>query len=238
VASRLDAALVRSRIYTGSSLPVGIYYLAKTDRPGVEPLKESDMTKDEAAEREGSSPLTTRGKPTKFTPERLQQIINLVERGKSRDEIADILDVPAGSLQVTCSRLGISLRRPKISNGVCFEQKRKPLCENVSLIIHHSNDHDGRAPLQRTQEQSQGNSQSEPAEPALIATSQQERANKPAARSTTAAIRFQYGGMERTDELSLTVDMIGQLALEAALRRVSIGELIAELITAMVNKDL
>jgi hypothetical protein len=32
--------------------------------------------------------------------------------------------------------------------------------------------------------------------------------------------------------------MIGQLALEAALRRVSIGELIAELITAMVNKDL
>jgi hypothetical protein len=31
--------------------------------------------------------------------------------------------------------------------------------------------------------------------------------------------------------------MIGQLALEAALRRVGIGELIAELIT-MVNKDL
>jgi hypothetical protein len=57
----------------------------------------------------GPQPLTTRGKPTKFTPERLLQIINLVERGKSRDDIADILGVTAGSLQVTCSRLGISV---------------------------------------------------------------------------------------------------------------------------------
>jgi DNA-binding NarL/FixJ family response regulator len=43
------------------------------------------------------------GRPTKFTPERLQQIRNLVERGKSREEIAEILDVTVGSLQVTCS---------------------------------------------------------------------------------------------------------------------------------------
>jgi DNA-binding NarL/FixJ family response regulator len=36
------------------------------------------------------------GRPTKFTPERLQQIRNLVERGKSREEIAEILDVTVG----------------------------------------------------------------------------------------------------------------------------------------------
>jgi hypothetical protein len=30
------------------------------------------------------------GRPIKFTPERLQQIRNLVERGKSREEIAEI----------------------------------------------------------------------------------------------------------------------------------------------------
>ena len=194
------------------------------------------MTKDEAAEREGSSPLTTRGKPTKFTPERLRQITNLVERGKNRNEIADILGVTPGSLQVTCSKLGISLRRPKINSGVRFEQKLKPPCENVSLT-HHSSDHHGQVPLQPTEEQSQRNSQSEPTELPLIAKPQQERV-KPAARSVSAAIRFQYGSMERTDELPLTVDMIGQLALEAALRRVSIGELVAELITAMVNMDL
>jgi hypothetical protein len=44
--------------------------------------------------------------------------------------------------------------------------------------------------------------------------------------------------MERTDELSLTPHAIRQLALEAALRDVRIGELIADIITAMVNKGL
>jgi hypothetical protein len=190
------------------------------------------MTKEQAVEGPKGLSLTG-GKPTKFTPERLQQIINLVERGKSRDEIAEILGVTAGSLQVTCSKMGISLRRPKISNGVCLQQKRKALCEDAS-VIHHPSDHHERVPFQPTEEQSQKNSEPEPA----IAKPQQERVNKPAAYSANAAIRFQYGGMERTDELPLTVDMIGQLALEAALRRVSIGELIAELITAMVNKDL
>ena len=62
--------------------------------------------------------MTSRGRPTKFTLERLQQIRNLVERGESREQIAEILDVTVGSLQVTCSRLSISLRRPKVDNGV------------------------------------------------------------------------------------------------------------------------
>jgi len=55
--------------------------------------------------------LPTHGRPIKFTPERLEQIRNLVERGKSREEIAELIGVTLGSLQVTCSRLGISLRR-------------------------------------------------------------------------------------------------------------------------------
>ena len=176
----------------------------------------------------------SRGKATKFTPERIQQITNLVERGKSRDEIADILGVTVGSLQVTCSRLGISLRRPKVDNRV-LQQKRQPVCGNASLIYHLS-DHDGRAPLQPTEEQSQGNSQSEPAEPALIVKPQQERANTPVA--ACFAIRFQYRGMERMDELPLAPHTMGRLALEAALREVEIGQFIAEIITAMVNKGL
>jgi hypothetical protein len=57
-----------------------------------------------------------RGRPTKFTPERIEQIGDLVAAGKSRDEIAGLLGVTVGSLQVTCSRLGISLRRrPKLN---------------------------------------------------------------------------------------------------------------------------
>jgi hypothetical protein len=56
--------------------------------------------------------VLARGRQTKFTPERIQRIKNLVERGKSREEIAEFIGVTLGSLQVTCSRLGVSLRRP------------------------------------------------------------------------------------------------------------------------------
>ena len=50
----------------------------------------------------------------KFTPERIEQIKNLVERGKRREEIAELIGVTVGSLAVTCSRLGISLRQPRL----------------------------------------------------------------------------------------------------------------------------
>ena len=53
----------------------------------------------------------------KFTPERVQQIKNLVEQGKSREEIAELIRVTVRSLQVTCSRLGISVRRPARQGG-------------------------------------------------------------------------------------------------------------------------
>jgi hypothetical protein len=140
------------------------------------------MTMEQAAE--------TRAK--KFTPERIQQIINLVERGKSREEIADILDVTVNCLQVTCSRLGISLRRPKIINGVGLLPKRKPLYEDASLTPHLG-DHDGRVPLQPTEEQSHGNSAFD-------------------ACSASFTIRFHYRGRERKAELPLAPHTIGQEA--------------------------
>ena len=56
--------------------------------------------------------LPTYGRPINFTPERVQQIRNLVEQGKSREEIAELIGVTIRSLQVTCSRLEISIRRP------------------------------------------------------------------------------------------------------------------------------
>jgi len=176
------------------------------------------------------------GRPIKFTPERLQQIRNLVERGKSREEIAEILGVTVGSLQVTCSRLGISLRRPKFDNGIRLLRQSKPLSKNAT-VTHHPNHHDGSALPQPTGEQSPGSSQSRPAAPALVMKPQQERVKTLEAGSVSVAIRIQYNGMERTTELSLTLDLIGQLAFEAQFRDMSIGELIAELIIAMMKKD-
>ena len=105
--------------------------------------------------------------------------------------------------------------------------------------MHHSSDHDGSVPSQPTEEQSQENSQPGPAEPALAAKPQQERAKTVEASSTSVAIKIQYNGLERTTELpSLNLDMIRRLALEAEFRNMRIAELIGELIVGMVKKDL
>jgi hypothetical protein len=47
---------------------------------------------------------------TKFTPANIQKIKDWVAQGTRREDIAKSLGVTVGSLQVTCSRLGISLR--------------------------------------------------------------------------------------------------------------------------------
>lgn len=49
---------------------------------------------------------------SKFTPKCIAQIRNLVEQGVPRQEIAAAVGVTVGALQVTCSRLGVSLRKP------------------------------------------------------------------------------------------------------------------------------
>jgi len=182
--------------------------------------------------------LTSRGRPTKFTLERLQQIRNLVERGESREQIAEILDVTVGSLQVTCSRLGISLRRPKVDNGVRLLRQLNSISRKKTITMHDPIDHNGSALSQPTEQQSHQNSQSGPAEPAPAAKPQQDRLQTLEAGSPSVAIRFQYKGTERTTELPLNLDMIGRLAWEAEFRNMSTAELIGELIVGMVKKDL
>src|SRR5437764_5129367 len=62
--------------------------------------------------------LPTYGQLIRLTPERIQQIRNLIERGKSPEEIAELIGVTVGSLQVTCLKSGISLRRIPFDNGM------------------------------------------------------------------------------------------------------------------------
>jgi hypothetical protein len=55
------------------------------------------------------------GRPVrKFTPANIRKIEDWVAEGFSRNQIAELLSVTVGSLQVTCSRLGISLRRREL----------------------------------------------------------------------------------------------------------------------------
>ena len=58
--------------------------------------------------------VKSRPRSTKFTAERIQQIKDLISRGETCEEIARLIGVTVGTLKVTCSRLGISLRRPRV----------------------------------------------------------------------------------------------------------------------------
>ena len=172
--------------------------------------------------------LPTCGRQIKFTPERLEQIRNLVERGKSREEIAELIGVTVGSLQVTCSRLGISLRRVVFSNGMGLLRRGGPHSNSKTSTYAP-----GGVPLPPINEQPQQNSQSGPAE-----QRHQEPAIKNEVDLASLALRMQYKGDERTTELPLTHDMIRQLAFEAELRNMRIGELIGALIVVIMKKDL
>jgi hypothetical protein len=87
---------------------------------------------------------TPRGRQIKFTRERIQQIRNLLERGKTREEIAELIGVTVGSLQVTCSRLGISLRRPNFNNEIVSLRRNDP---RLNRVPAPGSDHDGDSAL-------------------------------------------------------------------------------------------
>jgi hypothetical protein len=165
----------------------------------------------------------------KFTPERIEQIRNLVEREKSREEIAALIGVTLGSLQVTCSKLGISLRRRRFDNGIRLRHGG-----GTRSTRGHASDTQSTVALRRS---------SERARETQLGAEKQEQVVRPyeeqsVTGSPNFAIRFQYNGMERTTELALTQDAIQQLALEAGLRDVRIGELIGQLIAAMTERNL
>jgi hypothetical protein len=175
-----------------------------------------------------------RGRPTKFTPERMQQVRNLVERGKSRDEIAEIIGVTTGSLQVTCSKLGISLRRPTFYTGAGL------------LTRQRSRDSGSALPTQSgSQPRSTEREYATTPRPVLKAIATGKAGAPEACRRQlddrppgAFAIRMEYKGQERLTDLPLDEEIIGELAMEAEIRGMRIGELVGALILEIVKKDL
>jgi hypothetical protein len=175
--------------------------------------------------------VLTRGRQKKFTPERIQQIKNLVEQGTSREQIAELIGATVGSLQVTCSRLGVSLRRPNVNTGAGSLRRNGP---RSSGIAGHNHNYGDIVPLQPGWPVQQAEASTTRAEPAKEAHAK--TANEAAAANF--ALRIRYRGEERTTQLPLTQEMIRQLAFEAQFRNMRIGEFIGELIVAMLKKDL
>jgi hypothetical protein len=157
-----------------------------------------------------------RGRPTKFTPERIEQIRNLVERGRSREEIAEIIGCTVGTLQVTCSKLGVSLRRPRFDMAMGLKRPR-PIASTPKPVV---------APIA-------------PAEPIVAPVIETPPLpSAPAKSGPFLALRMEYRGITRDTSLALDSESICALILEAEHRGIRLGELVAMLIVETVRRNL
>ena len=151
-----------------------------------------------------------RGRRVKFTPEVIESIKKLVAQGIDRHEIANRLGVTVGSLQVTCSRLGISLRRIILANG----------------SGHHTADVRGRTPPT-------------PCSLGIAQVQEQDEISQSAARAAPSvkfAIAMRHRGQEHASDVELPSRAIEVLACEAMLRDLEIAELIGQVLAAAISK--
>ena len=150
-----------------------------------------------------------RDKRVKFTPEATEKIKELVAQGASREEIASLLGVTVGSLQVTCSRLGISLRRKILHSG-----PTPHLRDPKGTVI----------PVQGS---------------VGVAYEQEQKAAEVLpARSAKISIIMRYRGNEVSTDLPLTSHALGELALIAMLRDLSIPELVGQILAGAIKNDM
>ena len=190
------------------------------------------------------------GRQSKFTPDKIRQIINLVERGKSREEIAEMVGVTVGTLQVTCSKLGISLRRPVFdtATGLLRRYQRPASAPHTAttVAVDAQNAVNGIQSLPVPADAGVQNIAAEanptvsspeaksPQQAPVVATngvsSQTEGAN--------FAIEMRYKGEVRRTELPFDEDMVRKLALEAEFRDMRLGELLSGLMLAVMKKNL
>ena len=139
-----------------------------------------------------------------------------------------------GTLQVTCSKLGISLR-PTFDLGTGLLPRHQPRYQKNGSSYHSSSQ----------QESSELQCAKAPQSASEQPPSRQARAEAPPASGKSDdgdpavfAIRMEYKGQERSTGLPLDEEMISQLAMEAEIRGMRIGELVAALILGIVKKDL
>ena len=154
---------------------------------------------------------SAKGRRVKFTPQAIENIKEFVAQGISRDEIANRLGVTVGSLQVTCSRLGISLRRIILPNG----------------SGRHTADVRGRTiPTPCS---------------AGIAHVRKQKVSRPTAGAAPVpqfAITMRHQGKEKTTDIPLPSPAIEALVLEATSRDLGIAEFIGQVLVGAINKDM
>lgn len=169
-----------------------------------------------------------KGRPTKFTAERIEQIRNLVALGKSRDEIAGFLGVTIGSLQVTCSKLGISLGRRPLK-----PQLNLPRHDVSGAMISSPTEvHPVRFAFEHVDQLLQGAQEKD------VAAPRPDEIEDQALVSTSLVLKMQYRGLEQAIPLRLSNDAIANLALEAQVRDIGLAQLVSMLLGAAIAKGL
>ena len=152
----------------------------------------------------------------------------MVAAGKSRDEIAGLLGVTVNSLQVTCSKLGISLRRrpklnPELNHAVPYTEGPISSPAKVNSV---------RFTFEQVDELLRGTLQNE------IAASRPDDIEGQQVDGANLALTMHLRGLERTVPLRLSNEVIAALAVEAQLRQTSLGQLVGEIVASAVATGL
>jgi hypothetical protein len=135
-----------------------------------------------------------------------------VAQGVSRDEIANLLDVTVGSLQVTCSKLGISLRR----NQNCLARYT---LHGIGRIIPAP----GSTGIVDLRAHKSGK------------VSQAAAHDAPLAKY---ALTIGRQGKMLASDIPLTSREIERLAFEATFRGLGIAQLVGQVLVAAIKKDM
>ena len=176
----------------------------------------------------------------KFTPVTIRQITNLLERGKTKEEIAEIIGVTPGTLQVTCSKLGISLRRHAFESNA--PRSRAPRSGDREAAQPQSlggaQALGAQAQVERRGEQIQMAPEATPVEDHSIVRlhPKPKLSNNPGLNGV--ALTIQYKGEEKIIDLRLDRNLLGQLALEAEFRSMGLGDLIGGILLSVTKNDL
>ena len=170
-------------------------------------------------------------RPSRFTPQAIEQIGDWVALGKSREEIAGLLGVTVGTLQVVCSKRGISLRRrPKFRAGLNLLAHEDPYTAgSISSPVRVNS---VRFDFEQVDELLRGTQQNETAAPRADEIGRQQ------VEAATLALTMHLRGRERTVPLHLPTKVITALALESQLREMSLGELIGEIVAGALADGL
>jgi hypothetical protein len=157
---------------------------------------------------------SARGRRAKFTPQAIEKIKELLAQGASRDEIANSLDVTVGSLQVTCSRLGISLRRIILQNGSArhtLDSRGRSIPTPGAVGITYVRE-------RKTEDIPQKAAETEPL--------------------AKFAIVMRNRGKEVSSDVPLTLHAIGELGCIASLHGLNMAELVGQILAQALRKDL